>query len=495
MSSAITSPKHDDNYLLLPVPTFLPDSEDNSLNFQSDDVSLEDGIIGGSDNDDDQTRDVETANKSKRQKRTKPQPSSHSCPHCQESFTYKGHLHDHIKSTHEKESPFRCEICQKILSSTPSLHRHMLQHSQEKPFQCEICQMTFNADSSLTTHMRTHTGEKPFKCRFCPSAFCISVNLKNHLRSHTGEKPYFCGKCFKSFLTSSDLKRHDRIHSGDKPFGCEICPAAFNQSTTFKDHMKRHMVVTPFFCDVCRLYLATGGALTAHMQLEPHLIQVQRNEGIINGQTVAGGDGKGDKPGTKLDSPAACESLGAKAAKGNKPIPSPTIPVAFTRRIPTDQFIANESSEEESDSESEPDLGDSEEDSDLSDTAISRPRVEPTRSSARLRKSNTPLTASPAVFQESDQDDIIIPRKTAKMQKTVTTHVEQLVSPEASPQVEITRRSLRKHENVDVEDKEGSKTRLARRKRLRKEAEALMSERKKTIVRDMGEKNLRKSPR
>lgn len=39
-----------------------------------------------------------------------------------------------------------CRLCDKLLSSSSSLDRHMLTHSGERPFVCKRCHMTFTTN-------------------------------------------------------------------------------------------------------------------------------------------------------------------------------------------------------------------------------------------------------------------------------------------------------------------------------------------------------------
>lgn len=45
-----------------------------------------------------------------------------------------------------------CRLCDKILSSSSSLDRHMLTHSGERPFVCKRCHMTFTTNGKFQIH-------------------------------------------------------------------------------------------------------------------------------------------------------------------------------------------------------------------------------------------------------------------------------------------------------------------------------------------------------
>ena len=60
------------------------------------------------------------------------------------SFMMKERLISHQTTVHEKEKPFKCEICQNSFRNKCLLNRHEIAvHENEKPLKCEICQKCF----------------------------------------------------------------------------------------------------------------------------------------------------------------------------------------------------------------------------------------------------------------------------------------------------------------------------------------------------------------
>ncbi|XP_057651546.1 zinc finger protein 431-like [Diorhabda carinulata] len=136
------------------------------------------------------------------------------CGYCNEGFTKRYDLTTHKISVHfTKRRIFKCDICDKSVTTSQMLESHRRIHTGEKPFQCEICKKSFTQGSHLHTHMKWHTGEKKFECEFCRKKFSLKGNLKQHLRSHTGDKPFTCDICTKGFPTGSSLRKHLAIHN------------------------------------------------------------------------------------------------------------------------------------------------------------------------------------------------------------------------------------------------------------------------------------------
>jgi uncharacterized Zn-finger protein len=61
---------------------------------------------------------------------------------------------------------------------------------------------------------------KSFKCNFCQKVLSSKQNLKEHLFTHTGELPYVCrfSGCGIRFRQGSVLSSHKRIHNAIEKF-------------------------------------------------------------------------------------------------------------------------------------------------------------------------------------------------------------------------------------------------------------------------------------
>lgn len=103
----------------------------------------------------------------------------HKCPFedCNKSYEWKGSLTKHLRSS----------------------------HNIQRPFICQICRSTFRRSDHCRTHVRTHTGEKPFKCNIdnCSYKFCRSDQLECHKKTHFKKKK---NSQSKTLLLSSSVK-------------------------------------------------------------------------------------------------------------------------------------------------------------------------------------------------------------------------------------------------------------------------------------------------
>ena len=65
----------------------------------------------------------------------------------------------HQTTVHEKEKPFKCEICLNSVGNKYMLNRHQrCIHENEKPFKCKFCQISFKLKQNLSRHQRAvHT--------------------------------------------------------------------------------------------------------------------------------------------------------------------------------------------------------------------------------------------------------------------------------------------------------------------------------------------------
>ena len=117
----------------------------------------------------------------------------------------------------------------------------------------------FTTKQYCQNHTKTQRGKRLYKCDICDKVLSSKGSLLYHTRSHSGEKPYSCDICGKGFSQSSNLKRHSYIHSGhshtncnkkprfasincgENPYKCEACDGTFSSLVTLRSHMETHL--------------------------------------------------------------------------------------------------------------------------------------------------------------------------------------------------------------------------------------------------------------
>ena len=181
----------------------------------------------------------------------------HYCDQCSYSSYKLRYVKLHQMSKHNLEKPFKCETCNKYLSSNQLLADHVNTHLNMKPYLCDFenCGKSFFTLSNLCGHKKRHSDIKPFICDFedCTASFFFMKELKIHERIHTGETPYHCNfeGCVCAYNTRSGLVVHRRCHTGERPYKCswEGCNYASTTTESLKVHLRQHTGERPYKCN------------------------------------------------------------------------------------------------------------------------------------------------------------------------------------------------------------------------------------------------------
>ncbi|XP_037773285.1 zinc finger protein 84-like [Penaeus monodon] len=164
-----------------------------------------------------------------------------------------------VKPINFNDKPYSM-ICNKALSDTCNIIRHMRVHTKENPYICEICSKAFSRKSHLMEHIRIHTKEKPYSCKICNKTFRSRSRLVNHTRIHTNKRPYSCDICIKAFSEKGNQisgKSH-RIHTNVKSCSCEICNKTFSSNSGL---VRQNGVHTK---EICKKVCSEEGILVKH---------------------------------------------------------------------------------------------------------------------------------------------------------------------------------------------------------------------------------------
>jgi KRAB domain-containing zinc finger protein len=103
-----------------------------------------------------------------------------------QAFNTKKKLQRHIDSTHKERDPaLQCPQCPFIGLCASSLRNHIKWHTTERNFQCDQCPKMYKSQSCLNYHIRSsHRKELPYKCNICGKFFPAGCQLKAHEVSH-----------------------------------------------------------------------------------------------------------------------------------------------------------------------------------------------------------------------------------------------------------------------------------------------------------------------
>lgn len=174
-----------------------------------------------------------------------------------------------------KITGFQCEHCSYFTSNRQSLIIHRRSHTNERPFKCHLCDQTFTVKCNLKQHVRRiHTKDFSHHCQYCPRKFLFAWQLDEHHNMHTGAKPFKCLYCSMRFGQKSKLNKHLKIHEGYK---CRICEMVFKEKWELKEHRDtvhdeegfNNGARSQWFkygCSVCRLRFKTKAELDQHSE-------------------------------------------------------------------------------------------------------------------------------------------------------------------------------------------------------------------------------------
>lgn len=195
------------------------------------------------------------------------------CSSCDRLFKHKSLLSRHIKIVHMKQHfrRFNCKNCDKVFEKRKLLNQHIIQdHNEELPFKCNVCNRCLSSAYCLKTHLKTHSDTKEFVCTYCGKGFHKIHNLNEHINSHTGNRPYDCKECGKKFKSGNNLRHHLLVHTGEKPCKCKIegCSASYMYRVDLKRHLySAHGIYTKKFeCQICQKVFPENKLLRKHLE-------------------------------------------------------------------------------------------------------------------------------------------------------------------------------------------------------------------------------------
>lgn len=166
----------------------------------------------------------------------------YACPEaiCNRRFSYQSALVNHSLShlSEEDRSVFGC--CDKKFANSARLKSHIAAvHStvQMKKFTCDICSRVFTTRSNLIYHVTTHQIGHQVQCKLCLKWLKNKICLKKHMTTHS-ETKFACEICDYSSANKQCLVNHQKVHHSEvKPFNCEVCGNSFKLKNTLVNHI------------------------------------------------------------------------------------------------------------------------------------------------------------------------------------------------------------------------------------------------------------------
>ena len=160
----------------------------------------------------------------------------HNCQKCKRKFLNLPNLKIHTKYFHKNQKQIKTST-----KAKKSLSDELLSKSEKStPSECKLCSKFFRKDY-LKVHTETvHEKQTKFKCHICNKCFGHSRTLKNHIIAiHEKLKPHKCSFFANGFSRKDHLKRHiDSLHKNIKKHVCQICNKGFSTNPYLKKHIE-----------------------------------------------------------------------------------------------------------------------------------------------------------------------------------------------------------------------------------------------------------------
>ena len=129
---------------------------------------------------------------------------STSCPFCQDVFSLKKYLLDHLQVKHPQ--PWICSTCDLPMLTVADARKHKERHA---PKPCDICKEVFFDSDELLKHLIGHDVDiDSCPVQGCNVFFGQLENFEKHLLQHQEDKIFKCQKCEYQCYNLRQLECH-----------------------------------------------------------------------------------------------------------------------------------------------------------------------------------------------------------------------------------------------------------------------------------------------
>ena len=157
--------------------------------------------------------------------------------------TQKAKVEGKIKR--EEGRKYQCKLCNESIDRQMDMTEH-LKKSQAtgKQNQGNHCNECFSSKHHLDQHLVSHSFVRHYRCTKCEQAFVTKADFDNHVHKHA-----VCHVCYMVFDSEGDLIQHNvQLHGHNaqapqaKPFICHLCYVVFDCETDSLKHNLKHTV-------------------------------------------------------------------------------------------------------------------------------------------------------------------------------------------------------------------------------------------------------------
>ncbi|XP_023298755.2 transcription factor grauzone-like isoform X1 [Lucilia cuprina] len=189
---------------------------------------------------------------------------------CDITYRKPRELIEHLE-WHKNPDMFKCQICDKNMSSARNLTIHITsEHPDEADsvefYECEHCSKRIRNYNLFKKHLRSHNKDKEVECHICNKRCATIYRLRNHIASvHNNIYHHICDICGKKFKSKTSFQKHYDEHQGivEPPAQCTICGAWLKNQHSLRVHHQTHED-TQFACDICGKFFKTKKNLSRH---------------------------------------------------------------------------------------------------------------------------------------------------------------------------------------------------------------------------------------